>query len=158
MIEKRKQLVEFSRELVKAESFLDGLMCISNSSKSIIHAQRCSIFIYDVKENEFWTTLADGIEKIVVPSDVGIIGYTLRVKKTVIENEPYNNPNFLSEIDMRTGFYTQNLIATPIFNSKREIIGIFELLNKEGGFDKNDAEFVTFFANYISGFIELNLF
>ena len=30
-----------------------------------------------------------------------------------------------------------------------------ELLNKEGGFDAADTRFMTFFAHYISGYMEL---
>ncbi len=158
MSAQHKELVTFSKELVQTDTFIDGLQCISKNSKRIMKAERCSLFIYDADENVLWTTLADETDKIVVPSDIGIIGYTLRVKKVILENDPYGNPNFLAEVDMKTGYYTQNLITAPIFNSKRETIGVLELLNKEGGFNKTDAEFIAFFAHYISGFIELNLF
>ncbi len=153
-----KELIVFSKELVNTESLLEGLHCISKNSGSIMKAERCSIFIYDEHKNELWTTLADGAGKIIIPSDVGIVGDTLRLKKVILENEPYNNPNFLSDIDMGTGYYTQNLLTAPIFNSKRHVVGVLELLNKENGFSREDSEFITFFSHYISGFIELHLF
>ena len=50
---------------------------------------------------------------------------------------------------------TKNIASIPIFDSNRQIIGVFQLLNKEGGFDREDARFMIFFAHYISGYLEL---
>lgn len=152
-----KALVKFSKELVHSETLINGLNYISESSKKMMKSERCSIFIVDKMNNELWTTLADGIDKIVIPSDIGMIGYSLRTQKVMIENEPYDNPNFLADIDIQTGYYTQNLISAPIFSSEHKIIGILQLLNKESDFTKEDGEFITFFSHYISGFIELHL-
>ncbi|MBU0720339.1 GAF domain-containing protein [bacterium] len=149
------KLADFGRELLSKTSLADGLPHIARYAKDVIGADRCSIFIYDVNKNELWTTLADGVEKIVVPSDRGIVGHTLKVKKPVIENDAYSNPHFLSDIDKETGYRTQNIVTAPVFNSKREIIGVLQLLNKEEGFDNDDVKFMIFFAHYISGFIEL---
>jgi len=157
MKNKYQQLSNFGKSLLDKTSLMEGLPFISQKVKDIIGAERCSIFIYNVYDNELWTTLADGVEKIIVPFDVGIVGQTIRIRKPIIENDAYDNPNFLSEIDMRTGYYTQNLLTAPIFNSQREIVGVLQLLNKEGGFDKQDVEFITFFAHYVSGFIELEI-
>jgi signal transduction protein with GAF and PtsI domain len=157
MKNKYQQLSNFGKSLLDKTSLMEGLPFISQKVKDIIGAERCSIFIYNVYDNELWTTLADGVEKIIVPFDVGIVGQTIRIRKPIMENDAYDNPNFLSEIDMRTGYYTQNLLTAPIFNSQREIVGVLQLLNKEGGFDKQDVEFITFFAHYVSGFIELEI-
>ena len=157
MEDKYTQLNNFGKNLLAKTSLMDGLPFISQNAKDIIGAQRCSIFIYNLEENKLWTTLADGVEKIIVSSDTGIVGQTIRTSKPIIENDAYDNPNFLSEIDMKTGYYTQNILTAPIFNSRREIVGVLQLLNKEDGFDKKDVEFITFFAHYISGFIELEI-
>lgn len=152
---KYTKLADFGRKLLNQKSLVDGLPLISEYAKEVIEADRCSIFIYDASKHELWTTLADGIEKIVVDSDKGIIGYTLQEKKPLIVNDPYAHEHFLSEVDKDTGYKTKNIITAPIFNSKREIIGIFELLNKAKGFDSEDMKFMVFFAHYISGFLEL---
>ncbi len=149
------KLANFGRELLNKKSLMDGLPLISKYVKDVIDAQRCSIFIYDIPKKELWTTLSDGIDKISVPHDRGIVGHTIVEKKPIVENDAYSNPHFLKDIDEQTGYKTQNLITAPIFNSQREIIGVLELLNKEGGFDKDDVKFMIFFAHYISGFLEL---
>jgi len=149
------KLAEFGRELLYKKSLVDGLPHISKYAKEIIGAERCSIFMYDSKKNELWTTLADGVEKIIVDSKSGLVGETLKIKKPLLENNAYSNEHFLSTIDRETGYRTKSVITAPIFDSNREILGVLELLNKEGGFDNDDAKFMIFFAHYISGFLEL---
>jgi len=157
MNRKYKQLSDFSRELVNISSLDKGLPFISAKAKEIIGADRCSVFIYSPSINELWTTLSDGVEKIVVPYDMGIVGKTIQKEQAILENDAYSNPSFLSEIDMQTGYYTKNILTAPVINSDKEVIGVFQLLNKEDGFTKEDLEFIVFFAHYISGFLELEL-
>ncbi len=155
--EKYALLSKFSRGLVKIPSLDEGLPFISQKAKKIIGADRCSVFIYSSDKDELWTTLSDGVEKIVIPFDMGIVGQTVRTKQPIIENDAYSNSNFLSEIDAQTGYYTRNILTSPVINSKREVIGVFQLLNKETGFTREDVEFITFFAHYVSGFLELEI-
>jgi signal transduction protein with GAF and PtsI domain len=149
------KLADFGRKLLDQKSLVDGLPLISTYAKDVMHADRCSIFIYDLGTGELWTTLSDGMEKIVIPKDKGIVGFTMSEKKPVIVNDPYAHSHFLPDVDKESGYITKNLITAPIFNSKREIIGILELLNKEEDFTNEDMRFMIFFAHYISGFLEL---
>lgn len=154
---KYKVLSDFSKDLVRIATLDEGLPFISEKAKEIIGADRCSVFILDLDRNELWTTLSDGVEKIVVPFDMGLAGHTIRTKKPILENNAYSNPNFLADVDTKTGYYTQNILTSPVINSDREVIGVFQLLNKEGGFTKEDLEFINFFSHYVSGFLELEL-
>ncbi len=152
------KLADFGRELLIKKSLIDGLPLISKSAKDIIGADRCSIFINDLDKKELWTTIADGVDKIIIPKGEGIVGETIKQEKTILVNDVYSNPYFMPDIDKKTGYKTENIIATPIFNSNRDVIGVLELLNKNGGFDDGDIKFTKFFTHYISGFLELILF
>jgi signal transduction protein with GAF and PtsI domain len=149
------KLTKFGKELLTKRSLEEGIPLISKYVKEVTGAERCSIFIYDESNHQLWTTIADGVDKIVIDADRGVVGHTISVKKPVIANKPYEHEAFLSDIDEDTGYKTQNLVTAPIFDSSRKIIGVLELLNKEGGFDDEDVKFMIFFAHYISGFIEL---
>lgn len=151
------KLAEFGRELLFKKSLMDGLPLISKYAKDVIGADRCSIFINDIEKKELWTTLSDGVDKIIIPQDKGIVGETIREEKTVLVNDVYSDSCFMSDIDEQTGYKTDNIVATPIFNSEREVVGVLELLNKDGGFNKDDVKFMKFFSHYISGFLELVL-
>lgn len=149
------KLAEFGREILYKTSLPEGLPLISKYAKEITGAERCSMFIYNPDRHEFWTKLADGIDRITIPSDKGFIGETLKVKRAMIENDVHSNPVFLSEIDKRTGYTTKNIITAPIFNSQKKVVGVLELLNKDDGFVEDDAKYITFFAHSLSEFIDL---
>lgn len=148
-------LAEFGRALLKRPTLSEGLPMISEYAKQVSGAKRCSIFIYNPKLQMLWTTLADGVEKIMVHEEDGIVGHTLKEGKPILVNNPYEDDRFFHSIDNKTGFVTENIASIPIFDSNRHIIGVFQLLNKEGGFTKEDAKFMIFFAHYISGYLEL---
>jgi len=87
------KLADFGRELLTKKSYEEGIPLISKYAKEIIGVQRCSIFIYDEENEILWTTLADGIERIKIDKDKGIVGFTIKEKKMLIVNEPYNHPH-----------------------------------------------------------------
>jgi len=149
------KLTEFAQELLTKHSLEEGMPLISKYVKDVIGAERCSIFIYDNLKHELWTTLADGVDRIILPANKGLVGYTIKIKKPVVANEAYEHKEFLAEVDERTGYKTDNIVTAPIFDSQRRVIGVLELLNKEGGFDEEDVKFMIFFAHYVSGFLEL---
>lgn len=149
------KLVEFAKELLTKRSLEEGIPLIAKYAKDVIDAQRCSIFIYDSKKQELWTTISDGIDRIIIPENKGLVGYTIKMKKPIIANDAYAHKEFLAEVDERSGYKTQNIVTAPIFNSHREVVGVMELLNKEGEFDNEDVKFMIFFAHYVSGFLEL---
>lgn len=153
--DKREKLASFGRELLYKTSLAEGLPLIAEYAKDIIGADRCSIFIFNPDKNEFWTTLADGIERIVMSAEKGIVGETLRTKKPIFENAVHSNPYFMGEMDEKTGYVTKNVITAPIFNYKKEVGGVLELLNKKDGFGQDDLKYMKFFAQYIGEFIEL---
>ncbi|WP_345993046.1 GAF domain-containing protein [Sulfurimonas sp. HSL-1716] len=149
------KLTEFGKKLLGKPSLNDGLVLISKTAKDLLNADRCSIYIYDSEKNELWTTFADGISRIRISADEGLAGYTIKERKPIISNDPYKDSRFLKEIDHKTGYITKNIATSPVFSSDRKIIGVLQLLNKEGGFNKEDTRFMIFFSHYISTYLEL---
>ena len=149
------KLAEFGRNVLEIEVVDEILPYIAKYAKDTIGADRCSIFVYDNKDEKLWTTLADKVDRIIVPSDRGLVGFTLATKKGLLENHPYSNQYFYKDVDTQTGYITKNIILAPVLGSQGEAIGVLELLNKDNGFDSEDAKFMKFFAHYISGFLEL---
>ncbi len=154
-VQMQSKLIEFGKQLLHKKSLPEGLPLISKYSKEIIGADRCSVFIYDDVNQELWTTIADGVDKIVVSKDEGVVGQTVSQMEGIIENDLDMNPNFLYMMDNETGYKTKNLITTPIFNEDGDIIGVLELLNKDGGFTDSDLKYMKFFAKTLTGFVEL---
>jgi len=157
-MKKFNQIAEFGKKLMTLDSMEHVLELIADEAKSLVDAQRCSIFIVDKEDKILWTKLSDGIGRIVIGIDSGIVGATYETKTPQIVNDPYENERFLPSIDKKSGYKTKNIITVPIFDSKRDVMGVMQLLNKKyADFDKDDLELLTFFANYVSGSLELVL-
>jgi len=157
-MEKFNQIAEFGKKLIAINDMEQILELIADETKKLVDAERCSIFIVDKEDKILWTKHSDGIGRIVLSLDSGIVGTTYYAKEPQIVNKPYEDDRFLSNIDKKSGYVTNNIITVPIFDSNRDVMGIIELLNKKNGeFSKEDLKLLTFFANYISGSLELVL-
>jgi len=152
------EIADFGKKLASLDKMENALSLIADEAKRLSNAERCSIFIVDNEDNMLWTKLSNGIGRIVIALDAGIVGDTYMKKEAQIVNNPYEDPRFLPGIDKKSGFTTQNMLTVPIFNSKREVMGVMQLLNKlPSDFDEQDLDVLTFLANYISGSLELVL-
>ncbi|NPA59857.1 MAG: GAF domain-containing protein [Epsilonproteobacteria bacterium] len=155
---KKYYIAEFGKKLMALEDIENVLKLISDEAKGLVNADRCSIFIVDAQEKILWTKHSDGIGRIVISLNSGIVGDTYQTQKAYIVNNPYKDIRFLPSIDKKSGFKTKNMLTVPIFNSKRDVIGIIQLLNKSrSDFNENDLDTLAFFANYVSGSLELAL-
>jgi GAF domain-containing protein len=153
-----KRIADFGKRLSGLDHIEEALPTISEEAKAIVNAERCSIFIVDLPGNMLWTKLSDGIGRIAIGLDSGIVGDTVRTKAVRLVNNPYEDAHFLPKIDEKSGFITRNILAVPIFNSRQEVIGVIQLLNKyNGDFNDKDEGIMSFFANYVSGTLELAL-
>lgn len=156
-VDSYKKIAEFGKQLLSDTSLDNALLLIADQAKDLINADRCSIFMYDKEADMLWTKLADGIGRIAISTKSGIAGDTFTTGEAQIVNTPYEDQRFLAGIDKKSGYETKNMITVPIFDSQREVIGLFQLLNKtEGDFSEEDLKVLTFFANYISGTLELS--
>ena len=157
-MKKFDQIAEFGQKLMTLKNTEHALGLISDEAKSLVDADRCSIFIVDKEDKMLWSKLSDGIGRIVLSLNSGIVGDTYNKRETQIVNNPYEDDRFLKNIDKKSGYKTKNMITVPIFDSKRNVMGIIQLLNKSRfDFDQEDLEMLTFFANYVSGSLELSI-
>ncbi len=155
---KKYYIADFGKKIMALEDIENVLELISNEAKMLVNADRCSIFIVDAADEILWTKHSDGVGRIVISLNSGIVGESYHTQTPKVVNKPYENARFLSSIDKKSGFKTKNMITVPIFNSKRDVIGIIQLLNKSrGNFKEEDLDTLTFFANYVSGSLELVL-
>ncbi len=144
-------------KLISQERDLDSLLHIFNDfNRDIVEADRCSIFLYDPKNNELETVVAHGInEKIRIPVDKGVAGYTFCTKEQQIVVDAYNDFRFYKSVDAQTKYLTKTILAVPVFNSKNQAVGVIQAINKRQGlFDHLDAECFILIAEYIGSCLE----
>jgi diguanylate cyclase (GGDEF)-like protein len=80
---------------------------------------------------------ATGIDKIIIPDNTGLVGKALRMQQTLITNDPYSDPDFNRDVDIRTGYKTRSVMVLPVADINGKFIGALQLINKndERGFD-----------------------
>jgi len=152
---KLKILIDFGH-IVAQEKEIDPLLWkMADFARDILEADRCSIFIYDEKRNTLWTKVAHEVDRIQIPADKGVAGYTALSKEIQIVIDAYNDFRFSPDIDKITGYITKTILAVPLLDHNNCTIGVFQALNKHNGiFTYEDAEFLLFISNYTSAAIE----
>lgn len=84
----------------------------------------------------------------------GIVGWVLENKKALKIDKPLTDNRFNGRIDKDTGFITKNIIAAPIVTQEK-ILGVLELINREGGpFVGVDLEFTSIVGQEIGIAVE----
>jgi signal transduction histidine kinase len=155
---KLNSLVELG-QLIGLDLKIDSMLLqIAQKATEVMNADRCSLFLYDPKTDELWSTVALGMEgKVIrIPSGAGMAGYCFKTGETVNLENAYTDPHFNRDVDARTGYRTRSLLCMPMYKRSGGILGVIQLLNKKNGlFTKEDETFLMTFGTHASVFIEM---
>lgn len=142
-----EQIFEITEKLYKemsnpAENVSQGHSMIfdllTELGRTLVNADRASFWKWDKRSHELWTTAAVGTARITIPEGSGLVGKALAQRKAIVTNDPYNHPDFNSDVDKRTGYQTKSVLVMPVSNCKGEFIGAYQVINKlnnNGQFD-----------------------
>jgi Nif-specific regulatory protein len=120
---------------------------IATEATKLMEADRASLFLLDRERGELWSKIALGSKELRFDARLGIAGVVALTGQTINVEDAHQDPRFYKEIDLRTGYRTQSLLAIPLRNHEGEIIGTFEVLNKKTGtFGKEDEEILKALA------------
>ncbi|GAB4201438.1 MAG: hypothetical protein Fur006_53890 [Coleofasciculaceae cyanobacterium] len=126
------------------------LRLVMEQARELMQADRSTLFMLSKETGELWSKVAtaDGSDfvEIRIPANRGIAGYVASTGQTLNIADAYRDPRFDPTTDKRTGYVTRNILCMPVFNSKNELIGVTQLINKEqGSFTNSDEEFMRAF-------------
>lgn len=135
-------------QAVSAQTDINVLLkVIAEETKSAIQADRCSVFLYDRKNNELWSKVALGMDdsqEIRFPANKGLAGHVVKTGETINIKDAYSDDRFNKEIDLQTGYKTSTILCMPIKNLNQETIGAFQVLNKLNGvFSEEDEDLLV---------------
>ena len=111
---------------------------LTDLGRTLVNVDRASFWKWDKRSHELWTTAAVGTGRITIPEGTGLVGKALAEKRTIVTNDPYNHPDFNSDVDKKTGYVTKSILVMPISDCKGEFIGAYQAINKldnDGKFD-----------------------
>ena len=140
--EKLAAILAVSRKMNSERDLLPLLDLIAREATTLLDCDRASIFLLDRAKNELWSKVALGSGEILrFDARLGVAGTAALTGETVNVSDAYHDPRFYNAIDDRTGYRTRTLLAMPMRNQRGEIIGAFEVLNKNSGaFTGRDEE------------------
>jgi len=126
------------------------LMKFSQMAHQLVSADRCTVWVYDREKNILWSRVADGVDRLEIPADIGIVGEVIKSGEAEIVNDASKDLRFDSNVDKKTGYITRNMVTIPLKNSDGEILGVFQAVNKkDGDFTNDDLHKLLFVAVYI---------
>ena len=146
-------IYQLSKEILSDLHLEKMLINISDKIKSYIGAERASLFVYDDENNTLNSVvlLADTgkIKSVQIPvSKESIAGYTALSKK-ILNIKDVHDFDELYKIDKELRYHshwlyipevkTESVISVPITRDGK-VIGVFQAINKEGGFTKEDEK------------------
>src|SRR5438128_6586982 len=152
ILDKYTALLDISCRPNSEMNFDQILKLIADEATKHVAEERATIFILDKNKGELWAKVALGVsDTIRFDARLGIAGAVLIAGKQLVVEDVYKSPLFYPSIDSITGYHTRNILSVPLRTPKREIIGVFQVLNKrEGKFTTEDEKFVEALANQAS--------
>ena len=134
---------------------------LTELGKSLVNADRASFWKLDKRNRSLWTAAATGAGRITIPEGSGLVGKAISENRAIITNDPYNHPDFNSDVDKKTGYVTKSVLVMPVSNCRGEVIGAYQAINKldGGGFDMTEDIKKLSLAAFICGLsLESELF
>jgi len=139
--ERLKVLLNVAKTIATEINLENLLQLIVDEVKKVLKADRCTVFLLDEERKELWSKVAHGEKEIRFPCHLGIAGYVATTGEVLNIPDAYADPRFNREIDKKTGYWTRSLLTAPLRNRRGEIIGVFQVLNKQDGpFTVEDEE------------------
>lgn len=124
-----------------------GLIYVQES----LEAEAASFFMLDEKAENFKCENCLGPVDIIglsLPISAGIIGDVVAKDDTRFIADCTKDPNFNSDVDDETGFFTRSMICAPVSGNGKKF-GALQIINKSSGdglFTEEDARLVTLLA------------
>jgi signal transduction histidine kinase/putative methionine-R-sulfoxide reductase with GAF domain len=107
-----------------------------------VEADRATLYLLDERKNELVSRIVQGdeVRQIRLKMGQGIAGHVAQTSKTLLVNDPYEDPRFNPELDLTSGYRTRSILAVPMKNHLGRTIGVIQVLNKKTGpFSDHDA-------------------
>ncbi len=165
MNERRATELKFLNVVSEVTSEIDLaslLHKVMSEATRMLHAERSTLFLNDLKTNELWSQVGEGLGATVIrfPNHLGIAGTAFTSGKSVNIPHAYADLRFNPAFDKKTGFFTRSILCVPVINKQGKVIGVTQVLNKSGGpfTDEDEQRLRAFTAQIAIGLENAKLF
>lgn len=131
------------------------LTTVVNEIQAILGADRCTLYLINAEARELYSKVlqADDLVEIRVPiAKNSLAGFAAISGRVITVKDAYDDAelqgidpelSFDKTWDQKSGYRTMSVLVAPIPIKSVHTIGIFQALNKDGGFDDNDIAIVN---------------
>lgn len=138
-----KMLLDVGRKVAAQDTLDTVLETLIDLACKECDADRGTLFLNDPQTGELFSRIALGMRRreIRLMNDDGIAGAVFQSGAWEIIPDAYGDDRFNASVDRETGYKTRNILCAPIRTAKNEVIGVAQMLNKNGGeFSQRDGE------------------
>jgi len=154
-VDKLRAVLNICRRMSSMTDLSSLQALITREAKDLLQADRVSIFLFDRDTCELWSAISEEGNIMRFDARLGIAGAVAMTGQTINVDNAYEHPLFYKEVDAKTGYRTQTLLAVPLHNLDGAVIGVGEAMNKLSGlFTDEDAEILGTLAAHLAELIE----
>lgn len=134
-----EQILEVTKKLAAPYDLSHMLTEVIDAARQVLRADRGTVYMYDEETDELLLTVATGLDPIRFPATRGIAGQCAKTRQIINVPDCYADDRFDPSFDKKTGYRTRCMLTLPLIGYDDSLIGVLQLLNKEGGvFNDND--------------------
>lgn len=138
---------------------LDQLLTlIMDKVTLLMEADRSTLYLLSDDGETLWSKVLQGddFSEIRLKVGEGIAGWVAQLGKIVNIPDAYTDGRFQPAVDTRSGYRTRSILCAPMRNSKGDIVGVLQVLNKKDGgpFTSDDEELLVALATQAAMSIE----
>ena len=113
----------------------DTLKTVMDQASNLLNADRNALWLIDQEKSELWTKVYNaGVSTVLrIPIGAGYAGYVAKTGEILnIPLDVYDHPDSgtSKQMDKKNGYRTCSLLCMPVFNPKKELIGVTQVVNK----------------------------
>ncbi|MBI9100819.1 MAG: sigma 54-interacting transcriptional regulator [Spirochaetales bacterium] len=147
-------LIEINALINSNYSDNPGLLTkILESATRLTMGEASSLILVNPENNRLYFEIALGassheVKKITLKMGEGIAGWVALHNTSLIVNDVDKDARFFSEVDKKTSFNTNSILAVPM-RVKDRCVGVIEIINRidKRNFNQEDLQWLEIFAN-----------
>lgn len=139
-----KDLYLATEQIISEGNLLELLDQILYNAMNVLNAEGGSLLLHDEETDELVFVLVHGdvgykLQGYRIGDDTGIAGWVATYHQPLIVNNPRQDRRFSGEVDETFGYITRSILCVPMI-ARGKLIGVIQVLNKQGGDDFIDAD------------------
>ncbi|MFO0751288.1 MAG: GAF domain-containing protein [Myxococcota bacterium] len=109
---------------------------IIRRTTALMGCERATLFLVSEDGKSLWSKVTTGgqVQTIEMPIGSGIAGWVAEHGRSVNVKDAYKDPRFDPRFDHVTGYRTKSILCQPLRDSRQQLVGVLQTLNKHEGY------------------------